>query len=106
MSHGGHRPGAGRPRSDLRGLDISDIGIEFDQPVTHVADSISVEKCGVCGAVGWGPYSVTVQALERSDEPDEQGNYFHVLADVQMPGCEIKHRKLCRIEDDRFLMKR
>lgn len=92
--NGGHStgPNAGRPATDLRSLDIGDVGVEFGEPVTYHAD-LTVVRCS-CGAVGWEPYTVTVRrATER--EPDANGDAFHVLASVEMAGRQMKHRKRC-----------
>lgn len=89
---GGRREGAGPPLSKLTTLDITDIGVEFDQPVTYHAD-VTVTACS-CGRVGWETYRVTVRGAWQA-EPDGSGDHYPVLAVVEMPGSEIKHARGC-----------
>lgn len=91
---GGKRPGSGRPPVNLRMLDISNIGIEFDEPVTYTAD-ITIEKCGQCGRMGWEAFTVTVKAAEKRSEPDINGDFFPILASVEMAGQLLRHKKNC-----------
>lgn len=96
-NHGGKRPGSGRPPVNLRQLDISAIGIDFDEPVTYTAD-ITIERCS-CSRMGWSDYTVTVTAATRRDEPDEHGNHYPVLATVTMGGQPLRHTKDCPLTE-------
>lgn len=92
---GGAQPGAGRPAVDLRSLDISDVGVAFDQPVEYTAEGLVITKCGACGAVGWEPYHVRVSPIEPLPQPNGNGECWPTLATVQMPGRVAKHGKQC-----------
>ena len=94
---GGKRPGSGRPPANLRHLDISNIGLEFNEPVIYTSD-VTAEKCS-CGRMGWSDYSVTVTAATWHDEPDEQGNHYPVLATVTMGGQPLRHTKDCPLAE-------
>lgn len=91
---GGRRPNAGPPFSSLRNLDISAIGIEFDEPVTYSAD-ITIEKCAECGRMGWSSCRVVVQAMTPRAEPGEDVSHYPILASVLLPGQPLRHKKEC-----------
>lgn len=84
---------AGRRATDLRSLNISDVGIDFGEPVEYAADVV-ITQCGSCGAVHWESFNVVVSATTER-EPDEDGFRYHILATVAMPGRTAKHRLGC-----------
>lgn len=90
---GGTRPNAGRPMTDLRMLDISNVGIAFDQPVEYCAEGLVVTQCGACGAVSWEPYHVRVSPIEP--QLGDGDGFGITLATVQMAGRQAKHHKNC-----------
>ena len=95
MPSGGARVNAGRRATDLRSLNISDVGVAFSEPAECRTDGLTVTQCLVCGAVSWEPYTVTVTAIEPLPQPDGNGEYFPALATVQMDGRVAKHSRGC-----------
>lgn len=95
MPRGGARANAGRRATDLRSLDIGDVGVAFDEPVEYCAEGLVITQCGACGAVGWEPYHVRITPIAPLPQPDGSGEHFPTLATVAMPAREAKHSRAC-----------
>ena len=97
MPSGGARVNAGRRMTDLRSLNISDVGVAFDEPVEYCAEGLVVTQCGACGAVSWEPYHVRITPIEPVERQSNGEIYEHwpTLATVQMDGRVAKHSRTC-----------
>lgn len=96
----GSPPGPGRNRTSFRTV-ADDIAVEvkrftamFSDAVDIIVEDVEIRRCA-CGAISVASYRLLAYRHDALPEPDNEGNFYPLLGEMEMTGTKSQHSRKC-----------